>query len=110
MGIRSQHRRHGTPRHVTPVDLGRALERLAGDGLRLEMVSNRGQKVYPRGNPETLCVDHWRCRFTSANGPIETSTTIELLARLDQAGFPFIKTEGLFTFDGEPGFTRGQGQ
>ena len=92
-----------------PEEIGRALEELAGDVLSLEMVSNRGQKVYPHGVPETLCVDHWRCRFTS-DGAIDVDETISLLGRLSAAGFPFVKTEGLFTFDGEAGFTRGQGQ
>lgn len=95
--------------HVSPDDLGRAIEVLAGDVLKLEMISNRGQKVYPNGIPETLCVDHWRCRFI-AKGTVEPSETIALLGRMADAGFPFIKTEGLYTFDGEPGFTRGQGQ
>ena len=95
---------------ISPDELGKRLEALAGDRLKLEMVSNRGQKVYPNGIPETLCVDHWRCRFT-ANGQVVTTTeTIELLTQLENAGLPFIKTEGLFAFDGEPGFTRGQGQ
>ena len=96
--------------HGDPEKMGPELEALAGEGLRLEMISNRGQKVYPHGVPETLCVDHWRCRFTAPEGTIETATTIELLGRLAAAGYPFVKTEGLFTFDGEPGFTRGQGQ
>ncbi len=95
--------------HVSPDELGRAIEGLAGNVLRLEMISNRGQKVYPDGAPETLCVDHWRCRFT-ADRPIDTAEALALLGRMAEAGYPFVKTEGLFTFDGAPGFTRGQGQ
>jgi isocitrate dehydrogenase len=34
----------------------------------------------------------------------------ELLRRLAEAGVDFVKTEHLFTFDGEPGFSLGQGQ
>lgn len=95
---------------LTPEQLGKSLEQLTGSQLRLDMVSNRGQKVYPGGIPETLCVDAYRCRFLSVDGPIEVSTTIDLLGRLANAGHFFIKSEGLFTFDGEPGFTKGQGQ
>ena len=36
--------------------------------------------------------------------------TIALLDRLAGAGHEFIKSEGLFLFDGEPGYTKGQGQ
>jgi isocitrate dehydrogenase len=41
---------------------------------------------------------------------VTTADVLALLVRLDEGGLPFIKTEGLFTFDGEDGFTRGQGQ
>ncbi len=94
----------------TPDELGARLEREAGD-LRLVMISNRGQKVYPGGAPETICTDHWRCRFqASDSGPVTTDQTLELLGRLAAAGLPFVKTEGLFTFDGQAGYSLGQGQ
>jgi isocitrate dehydrogenase len=35
---------------------------------------------------------------------------VALLAGLAAAGFDFIKTENLYTFDGEPGYSLGQGQ
>ena len=94
---------------VTPDQLGAALEPLAGPEFALDMLSNRGQKVYPGGAPETLCVDAFRCRFLSPT-PVEPGATIRLLARLNDAGHHFIKSEGLFTFDGVPGFSKGQGQ
>jgi isocitrate dehydrogenase len=92
--------------------LAKLLEEHAGRDLQLVMITNRGQKVYPGGVPETFCVDHWRCRFQPGRpGDSVTPTQlIELLGRLAGAGLPFIKTEGLFTFDGEPGFSLGQGQ
>jgi isocitrate dehydrogenase len=92
--------------------LGKLLEEHAGPDLALVMVSNRGQKVYPGGAPETFCVDHWRCRFQPAleGSGLQTADAIALLVRLAEAGLPFIKTEGLYTFDGEPGFSLGQGQ
>ena len=96
----------------TPDELGAAIEGLATDGLKLVMISNRGQKVYPGGVPETFCTDHWRCRFMSATdgGTVSTADAISLLGRMHDAGFDFIKTEGLYTFDGKPGYTLGQGQ
>ncbi|MHB8191349.1 MAG: NADP-dependent isocitrate dehydrogenase [Ferrimicrobium sp.] len=92
--------------------LATVLEENAGDDLRLVMISNRGQKVYPGGAPETFCVDHWRCRFQAVQpgAVVDHSQIIDLLTRLVSAELPFIKTEGLFTFDGEPGFSLGQGQ
>jgi isocitrate dehydrogenase len=35
---------------------------------------------------------------------------VALLGRLASNGLPFLKTEGLYTFDGTPGFSLGQGQ
>lgn len=95
---------------LDPDDLAAALLPLAGD-LRLAMISNRGQSVWPQGAPETLLTDHWRCRFLAADGATTSATRIvALLERLVGAGLEPIKTEGLYTFDGEPGFSRGQGQ
>jgi len=91
--------------------LGRKLEQLAGDDLKLTMITNRGTKVYPDGHPETFCTDHWRCRFTdTADGAISHERVIALLARLAENGLDFIKTEHLYTFDGERGYSLGQGE
>ncbi|MDM7920959.1 MAG: NADP-dependent isocitrate dehydrogenase [Pyrinomonadaceae bacterium] len=94
-------------------ELGQKLEAAAnGDGLKLVMISNRGTKVYPKGFEDTFCVDHWRCRFMSDNDTREIThqQVINLLQRVQDAGFDFIKTEHLCFFDGEPGFSLGQGQ
>ena len=83
---------------------------VAGD-MELNMISNRGQMVWPAGAAETLCTDHWRCRFFArGGGPVAAKAVIRLQDRLVDAGLEPIKTEGLFTFDGEAGYTKGQGQ
>jgi isocitrate dehydrogenase len=83
----------------------------ATDGLRLDMISNRGQKVWPGGSPETLTTDHWRCRFLAPEGGTTTGREIvDLQSRLVDAGLEPIKTEGLFAFDGVAAFSKGQGQ
>jgi isocitrate dehydrogenase len=95
---------------ISPDDLGAKLEALQLDTLPLQVISNRGQKVYPKGFAETFCTDHWRCRFAAPdNGNISHSDIIELLRRIDAAGLDFIKTEHLCTFDGEKGWTAAQG-
>ncbi len=94
----------------SPDALGAALGSVESDDLRLAMITNRGTKVWPDGLPETFCTDHWRCRFMGDGGGITPAQVIALLARLDAAGFAFIKTEHLYTFDGEPGYSLGQGQ
>lgn len=80
-------------------------------GLILTMITNRGVKVWPQGLPETFCTDHWRCRFEFAAGMKGgTWMVLQQMAAMDRAGFDVIKTENLYTFDGKPGYSLGQGQ
>jgi isocitrate dehydrogenase len=76
------------------------------------MVTNRGVKVYPDGLPETFLTDHWRCRFVPGPGRAAASTACwSLLGALaTPPGFEVIKTEHLYTFDGERGYSLGQGE
>ncbi|HEX6047525.1 MAG TPA: NADP-dependent isocitrate dehydrogenase [Pyrinomonadaceae bacterium] len=93
-------------------DLGGKLSELSGDGLKLTMISNRGVKVWPEGHAETFCSDHWRCRFRGENddAAVTHAQVISLLGRVAGAGYDFIKTEGLYMFDGERGFSLDQGE
>jgi isocitrate dehydrogenase len=83
--------------------------------FKLQMITNRGVKVWPGGFPETFCTDHWRCRFlgTDAQGSaraVSHAEVVDLLQNLISDGLDFIKTEHLCTFDGEAGYALGQGQ
>jgi isocitrate dehydrogenase len=92
-------------------DLGGSLSNTNGDGLKLTMISNRGVAVWPSGQAETFCSDHWRCRFMADGGETVTPRqTIALLGRIAEANFDAIKTENLYTFDGKIGFTLSQGE
>lgn len=94
-----------------PNVLGEQLLKVNHDGFELAMISNRGQKVWPKGAAETFCVDHWRCRYMSKdNAPLKHGQIVDLLGKLAAAGFDFIKTENLCNFDGQPGYSLGQGQ
>ena len=92
--------------------LGRRMEALNGNGLKLKMITNRGVKVYPEGLPETFRTDHWRCRFTAEEdgGPAAYAWVLDLLQRVHAAGLEVIKTENLYTFDGAAGYSLGQGE
>ena len=91
--------------------LARRLKRLEAQGpLALKMITNRGVKVWPEGMAETFCTDHWRCRFMNGGGPVALGDIVALSGRAAEDGVDFIKTEHLCTFDGEPGFSLGQGQ
>ena len=99
-------------RGFDPDELARTLQFVDGDGVRLTMITNRGSKVWPGGLPETFCSDHWRCRFEalSPTGKVSHNQIIRLLSRINEAGFDFVKTENLCTFDGVPGFALGHGE
>jgi isocitrate dehydrogenase len=87
------------------------LQTAQGPALELVMITNRGVKVWPGGLPETFCTDHWRCRFMAKPGVgLDHALLAALMLRLAEAGVDFIKTEQLHTFDGEPGYSLGQGQ
>ena len=91
-------------------ELGAAISNLAGEELKLTMISNRGVKVWPGGHAETFCSDHWRCRFLPVDPNVIThSQIVSLLTRIDEANFDAIKTENLYNFDGERGYSLDQG-
>jgi isocitrate dehydrogenase len=92
-----------------PNALAAKVEPANGDGLKLTMISNRGVKVWPEGFAETFCTDSFRCRFTAAEGTT-VAKTIALLARVDALGIEIVKTEGLRSYDGQPGYSLAQGQ
>ncbi len=95
-----------------PVDeLGRALEPLAGPPFRLEMISSRGTKVYPSSGLAADNVRVYRCRFTTPDGSgAGEADLLALQSRVASAQPGWTHVEKLHVFDGEPGFTKAQGQ
>lgn len=93
-----------------PDVIGAEMERQGGGGLKLKMITNRGVKVYPEGLPEIFKTDHWRCRFVAEEESASFDQVLQLLQRISSAGFDIIKTEHLYTFDGERGYSLGQGE
>lgn len=89
----------------------RLLNVASTDKLKLKLISNRGVLVYPGGLPETFKTDHWRCRFVNPKGEtLQNQDVLDLLASVQEAGFDFIKTEHLYFFDGERGYSLSQGE
>ena len=79
--------------------------------LSLQMITNRGVKVYPQGMKETFKTDHWRCRLVTKDGAASNHGVLWMLMReLSQTNIDVIKTENLYLFDGEKGYSLGQGQ
>src|SRR5690606_20005491 len=94
-----------------PNVIGNRLQAVNADGLKQQFITNRGVKVYPDGMPETFCSDHWRVRFLNAEeSAITHAQILDVLKQVQELGFDFIKTENLYTFDGERGFSLAQGE
>jgi isocitrate dehydrogenase len=86
---------------------------LAQPEFKLTMLTSRGIKVWPDGAPETFRGDQCRARFLSADGGgsvVRQADILALLGRINGANLEFIKTENLSNFDGERGFSLGQGE
>jgi len=95
----------------SPKELADAVLKCVPDVLELQMISNRGTKVWPDGKEQTFCADNWRMRFKGVGGSsITTSKVIDLLDRMNKDDLNFTKTVMLNTFDGVPGFTVAQGE
>jgi isocitrate dehydrogenase len=95
-----------------PEELAEHLKPLC-DTLVLRVITNRGLKVWPDGDPNSFCVDHFRCRFQAdmtGDRVIKPEQVIGLLTKVSAAGLSIIKTENLFLYDGQPGYSIGQGQ
>ena len=92
--------------------LAQTLQELDMNGFALSMITSRGVKVWPNGLAESLCTDHWRCRFMIASGQ-DTASHEQingLLRNLAAADIDFIKLETLCTFNDEPGYSMGHRQ
>lgn len=94
-----------------PHVLAESIKEIKCNNLELAMITNRGIKVWPDGFPETFCTDHWRCRFKQRQDSfVNSMDIIELMKEAIESGLDVIKTENLYSFDGIPAFSLGQGQ
>lgn len=92
-------------------DLAARLKLAETEDLHLQMITNRGVKVWPEGFPETFLTDHWRCRFISyPESKVPNEQVKDLVGRVFEANLDFIKAETLCLFNGIPGYSLGQGQ
>jgi len=92
-------------------ELGAMMNKISTPNLKLNMITNRGIKVWPEGFSQTFCTDHWRCRFKTEEGKtIGKEEIISLLQQCIDNGIDTIKTENLYQFDGKMAFSLGQGQ
>lgn len=93
-----------------PNKVAERLQSIALNDVKLEMITNRGVKVWPNGFEETYCTNHWRCRFSSSDNEIKKDDIVKILANAVEKNVDVIKTENLYAFDGKKAFSLGQGQ
>jgi isocitrate dehydrogenase len=92
-----------------PNTLADAVGKLAGDGMTLQVIDNRGVKVWPAGMAETFCTDSFRCRFI-AEGKTDMVRLLDVAHRVAGAGIDIALTQTLRSFNGQLGYSMVQGQ
>ena len=91
--------------------LAAKLQPLAGPEFKLTLLTSRGVKVWPDGMSETYRGDQFRCRHMGAGGgAMPHSAIAALLGRLSGAGVAFAQAVSLYDYDGERGYSLGQGE
>jgi isocitrate dehydrogenase len=97
---------------LPPDELGRSVEELMqGSAFTLKMVSSRGTQVYPPTGAITDTVDAYYCRLMlqQPGEDISAHDMADLLARVSTR-HRWGHIEKLQEFDGEPGYTKAQGE
>jgi isocitrate dehydrogenase len=96
---------------ISAEELGRSVEELLeGSAVRLKMISSRGTQVYPATGAITDTVDQFRCRLLLHEpGELSDEAVFDVLRRVSSR-HRWMHIEKLQEFDGEPGFTRAQGE
>lgn len=98
----------------SPNAIAEKIKTLTGP-FQLITITSRGLKIWPQTMGETSDVHHCCCRFQSSTdlknlSSVSYSEVLHLLEQINQLGLEVVKTENLYTFDGELGFTLAQGQ
>ncbi|HMP04045.1 MAG TPA: NADP-dependent isocitrate dehydrogenase [Gemmatales bacterium] len=99
--------------NLFPEELGKTVEKaLTGSSFSLKMCSSRGTKVYPPTGTVIDVNDQYRCRVMGkdAAASVTDEQIYDLLQRLTGAGLKWAHLEKLQEFDGQPGWTKAQGE
>lgn len=97
---------------LSPEELGASLSELTADSdLTLKTIANRGRQVFPATGARSDAVDQYACRFFLAEerDDISDDDVHGLLQRISTR-HRWMHIEKLQAFDGEPGFTKAQGE
>lgn len=82
--------------------------------LKLQIITSRGLKVWPKDSlTPDVGTDYCRCRFAPEgleNKQTNHDEVIALLSKFSEANLDFIKTENLYAFNDNIGFSLAQGE
>jgi isocitrate dehydrogenase len=80
--------------------------------LKLQLISSRGLKVWPKSEFDFTYTDYWQGRFIAEgeNKAVLQKAITELLDALDDHKLRYTKAESLYTYDGQLGFSLAQGE
>jgi isocitrate dehydrogenase len=95
---------------LPPAELADSLsEATAGTTFTLQVITNRGSRVFPAGDRSVSLVDHYRCRFMAMNrfAGVTNPEILSLLTRIGEA-HTWMHVEKLQLFDDEDAFSRTQ--
>jgi isocitrate dehydrogenase len=100
--------------NLTPEQLGEKISTVTGP-LKPIVITSRGLKVWPNCMIQAPYAHHCSCRFQTTTdmknlGKVTQKDLLQLMAQLDNLGLDIIKSENLYTFDGQPGYSLAQGQ
>jgi len=96
---------------MLPSELGPDVEELLeGSPVTLKMISSRGTQVYPATGAITDTVDQFRLRMLLKEpGDLSDDTVFDVLKRISSR-HRWMHIEKLQEFDGEPAYTKAQGE
>jgi isocitrate dehydrogenase len=99
---------------MTPEQLGEKMLKLTGP-LKPVTITSRGLKIWPDCMIQAPFAQHCSCRFqtstdTKALTPVTHKDLLDLQQQFGALGLDVIKTENLYTFDGQLGYSLAQGQ
>jgi len=101
---------------LNPEALGTSIAKLTSEApFSLQLISNRGTKVYPAMGAMTDCVDQYRCRFLfkkSTRGLTDAEIDAQIFDLVQQVAtdHKWAHLEKLQEFNGKQGFTKDQGE
>jgi len=93
---------------ITVDELQKRLAALSTPQLKIDVIGNRGTKIWPQGFADAKLSDVWQCRFRGAN--VNDGAIVALLASMHEQGLSFGGVEKLLCIDGARAYSLIQGE